>query len=1015
MNIKRFIAGLAVGTAVLSSVAQNSVVNSGPDGYIKRGILMYECGNYNGTIDQLSYAQNSHLNITDKEKTDFFIAKSYYNKGESNRALCLLREFIENYPTSFQSSDALATIGDIYFYDNDFAAAFTTYRNVNRNALATSQSEDVTYRLGYSYLRTKEGDVVNGEKLSKENVSTHRRQAETLFNSLTGSPRYNDASKFYTAYMDYEKGDYNNALKLFSSINTNSELGHNAQYYVCQIHYIKGNYNEAINIGTSLLANNHPNSMTNEVNRIVGEAHFRNDDDKNAYKYISQYLSTVEDSPAMTAKYILGVLNYRNAEYDKAIELLTDATKENDIFGQSAYYHLGQVYHRQGVTSKAIAAFKKAADMDYSKATKESAFYNYAVAYANDTMSSGNVVDIFEMFLNRFPNSKYSDEVNEYLSTLYMKGGNYTKALESINRIKTPSNEITATKQVVLYNLGVDVLSNNKVTQAQQFLLQARKLAKHNRDLDKQISLWLGECAYRSGDYSQAAKYQNEYLKSATQSDANYGLGYFNLGYTRFQQHKYDDARKAFNKAIDSKKLSADNVSDANNRIGDIYYYRGDFKTAQKYYEKSSGDYALYQKAMMLGYSKDYTGKVKQIKTLISKYPSSSLIPMAMLEQGDAYVILDESNKAVDTFNELIRKYPNNEYARKAMLNKAITERNSNNEDNAIATYKDILRKYPSSEEANVAIEDLKLIYAEKDELAELSKFINTLDTAPKLDLSDMERLAFEAAEKAYIKDNNDISKMKNYLKSYPQGTYATNANYYIAKHYFNNSNYDESLAILNKIELENSEITFAEDILTMKASILNQQDKYHDALDTFKQLEAKASTEDNRIIAQLGVFRSANKLNDYNTIIEYANKLLENNALTAEEYNEIKFSRAFAFYKQDNDSEASKLFSELAKNTNNLYGAQSAYYLAELQFNKNQLSKAEATLNSLIDAGTEHQYWLARAFILLADVYHKQGNTFEATEYLESLKNSYPGKNDDIFEMIESRLSKWNKSNSKN
>jgi predicted Zn-dependent protease len=155
--------------------------------------------------------------------------------------------------------------------------------------------------------------------------------------------------------------------------------------------------------------------------------------------------------------------------------------------------------------------------------------------------------------------------------------------------------------------------------------------------------------------------------------------------------------------------------------------------------------------------------------------------------------------------------------------------------------------------------------------------------------------------------------------------------------------------------------------------------------------------------------------LNDYATLVDYANKLLDNGALTAEEDKEIRFGRAFAQYKQGNNDEASKNFAELAPNTNSIYGAQAAYYLAEVQFNTNQLSKAETTLNTFIDAGTEHEYWLARAFILLADVYHKQGNSFEATEYLESLKNNYPGKNDDIFELIESRLSKWNQSKSKN
>ena len=69
----------------------------------------------------------------------------------------------------------------------------------------------------------------------------------------------------------------------------------------------------------------------------------------------------------------------------------------------------------------------------------------------------------------------------------------------------------------------------------------------------------------------------------------------------------------------------------------------------------------------------------------------------------------------------------------------------------------------------------------------------------------------------------------------------------------------------------------------------------------------------------------------------------------------------------------------------------------------------AEDVLNRFIEAGTPHQYWLARGFILLADVYYKQGKTFEAVQYLKSLKENYPGSEADITEMIDTRLEKWN------
>ncbi len=63
----------------------------------------------------------------------------------------------------------------------------------------------------------------------------------------------------------------------------------------------------------------------------------------------------------------------------------------------------------------------------------------------------------------------------------------------------------------------------------------------------------------------------------------------------------------------------------------------------------------------------------------------------------------------------------------------------------------------------------------------------------------------------------------------------------------------------------------------------------------------------------------------------------------------------------------------------------------------------------NFIEDGTPHQYWLARGFILLADVYIRQGDDFQARQYLTSLKNNYKAE-DEIQGMIEDRLAKLKK-----
>lgn len=65
----------------------------------------------------------------------------------------------------------------------------------------------------------------------------------------------------------------------------------------------------------------------------------------------------------------------------------------------------------------------------------------------------------------------------------------------------------------------------------------------------------------------------------------------------------------------------------------------------------------------------------------------------------------------------------------------------------------------------------------------------------------------------------------------------------------------------------------------------------------------------------------------------------------------------------------------------------------------------AETLLLEVVDAGSDDNYWLARAYILLADTYDAQGKDYLARLYLETLRDNYPGTEREITDMIDNRL----------
>ena len=981
--------------------AQADIKTTTPEGFLSRGLLMYGDKNYVGAIDQLKHLHEMPASASMIEQADFYIALSRYERGEK-KSIDEIMRFINKYPTSHLVPQAWAKIGDFYFFNGKYGEAIRAYENVRVSALDGDSDLDMTYREGYSMLRLGEFD-----------------SAKTRFDRLSYTSRYHDAGTFFHGYIDYANKNYDGALEKFRSIDTNGELSNAAEYYICQIMFAKKQYPEVITKGRKLMLDNRCGEFSSELQRLIGESLYHEGNDAEAAKYINSYMESCESEPERTSQYILGVIDFRNRGYGDCIEHLGGVTGEDDALAQSAYLYIGQSYIKTGNLNSAAMAFEKAFNMPFDQNVQETAFYNYALTQNGGGRTPFNrSIDIFEQFLNKYPKSKYASDVEDYLINAYINGNDYQRALTSISHIKSPSSKVLNAKQSVLYHLGVQSLSNEQTSTALKYFNQAYSLGNYDSALRNECLLWIGECQYRSGKYAAAEKNQSAFIAAAGTSNKNYGIAQYDLGYSRFQQRNYSSARSSFEKAATASKLSEELRADAYNRIGDTYYYAKQYTAAASAYDnahklsKTAGEYALFQKAMMQGLAKNHSAKISQLDELLREYPNSSMAPTAMLQKGEAYVAMNNSKAAINTYDELLRRYPNSADARKGLLQMAITERNAGNEAGAINSYKKVISNYPTSEEASVAAEDLKLIYADNGNLQQYASFLNTVTNGPKLDVSEIDRLTFEAAEKAYMAEKSSITKMKNYVSKYPNGAYISKAQYYIARYEYKKGNYTEALAEINKVLARTTDSSFAEDALAMKGDILLRQKKAKEALATYEQLLPRASSHDNKLNANLGIMRTSLELERYANVESSANSLLALGGLSADEEKEATFNRAYARLKLNKGSEARKDLSSLAENTQSVYGAKAAYELANYYYNAGNLKDAEKVLNDFIDNGTPHQYWLARGFILLADVYHKRGDNFEACEYLESLKNNYPGKDNDIFKMIDSRLNSWKTSN---
>ena len=194
---------------------------------------------------------------------------------------------------------------------------------------------------------------------------------------------------------------------------------------------------------------------------------------------------------------------------------------------------------------------------------------------------------------------------------------------------------------------------------------------------------------------------------------------------------------------------------------------------------------------------------------------------------------------------------------------------------------------------------------------------------------------------------------------------------------------------------------------LLIKGEAEQSLGKYRDALASFKKLEESASGTVALHSARMGVMRCASHLKRDKDVVAIAETLLASSAAPAESLDEARYLRAVSLDRLKRHKDADREWGALAANPATLYGSMSAVALAQSQLDRGLLKDAARTADSFINANPPHSYWLARGFIVYSDILRSRGDKFEADEYLKSLRSNYPGKETDIIDMINKRLSK--------
>ena len=940
-----------------------------------------------------------------RQEAAYMLACTAYELQDGKR-LDLLQTYLDDYPETPHANRVYALMASVHYYDNAYGEALNLFRQSDLGQLPTAERDDMTYRMAICYLET--GDL--------------QESAIWLEMLRSTSARHEAGCTYYLSYIRYMQQRYDEALEGFLALEGHRTYGEKVPYYIAEIYLQQKKYDKAEAVAQRYLSNYPAEPQAAEMQRIKGSARYHEGDYHEAMAALRTYREhTPEKELRRDALYMEGMACYHCGVYSQVPGLLGQVAASNDALAQNAYLHMGLAYLQTGDKAKARLAFEQAAALNADMQVKEQAAYNYAMCIHDTSYSAfGESVTVFEKFLNDFPQSAYADKVSNYLVDVYMSTRSYEAALHSIERIKQPTPQIRKAQARIQFQLGTQAFANADFTQALERFRQAygtaSQLGNAAKDILCNARYWEGESLYRLGEMSQAARCFHNYLSTTSERNSKmYALAYYNLGYIHFHQKDYDTAGSNFLRFLQAagSNEEAPILADAYNRLGDCYLQGRHFDEAKQYYTKAenlnapSGDYTLYQLALVAGLQKDYNGKVALLDRLAGKYPESPYNVNALYEKGRSYVQGNNNVQAIATYRELLQKYPESPISRKAAAEIGMLHYQAGNYDQAIEAYKQVISRYPGSEEARLAMYDLKSIYVDANRVDEYAALAAQMPGKIRFDPSEQDSLTYIAAERVYMKGEDATARQSftRYLQSYPNGAFSLNAHYRLCLIAQKEKDEDALLTHTGEL-LKYPDSPYTEDALLMRAEILFNRRQYSEALADYKMLHAKATNTERRQLALLGAIRCCVLTHDDVGTIQATTSLLAESKLTPERKDEALYYRAKAYLNQKATPKATADLQQLAQDTRTLYGAEAKYLIALCLYEEKEYEAAEKEVLDFIERSTPHAYWLARSFILLADIYTATGKPLDARQYLLSLQQNYQA-DDDIAGMIQQRLEK--------
>ena len=907
--------------------------------------------------------------------------------------------YAKEYPSSTLIFEIWFRLANHFSAHEAYASAYAYYQKCPPTAFFPEERAELFFKMGYAAFQTHHFSI------AAENFS----RAQTEKNS-----RYQTPATYYLAYIDYLNNDFPKAVEGFTKIAGDVRFAQAAPYYILQSRFFLKQYELVLTEGEPLYTSSQGQEKLT-IARILAESSFMLNKMEDAQRYFDAYQN---DSPLLTRQdsYLAGMINYAQARYTQAIPFFEQAASAHDSLGQNALYYLGETYIQTKNKLSALNSFQMVSSLDFDPAITEDALFNYAKL----SFDLYNQIASFNTYMERYPNTQKSNEIQSYIADAYLLNQDYRNALTALQAIKEPGRPILEKIQRASFLRAMQLFHAGSYREAEQLFNQSINAKGPLIGVTILSTYWKGECLYRSNRFKESINVWNQFLTTRPTSIATgeRKTALYNIAYAYFQTGDYTQAELTFkNYLTGGNPHTLSFYTDAQNRLGDCAFQQRAYQKAIEYYGLAVepngllSDYTLFQMALAQGLLFQQSTKIATLQQLISAYPSGSFTIPATFELGRTYVQTGAYSTAESIFNTLIQNDNVSQYYTKAIIELGLIQINLKNPEKALAYYKKVLEEYPETPEADNALAGIENIYLEKNNAQGFFDYIAKLGINSKKSADEKEQMLFNAGEQLFLNGshNEALKSLRALLKEYPNGAKSAQAHFYIA----------ESLRLSGKEEEAADEYltvmrigsdSFAEQATLQYARIAYSMEKYDEAVKGFETLSEIARLENNKTEAEVGKGRSYYKEQKYEQAVVQTEKALKINGLSPYIVQELTYIKGKALVALGRREEAMELFRALSREIYTPIGAESAYMLVQDAYNAGDFATAEERIYTLSDSDSPQHYWIALSFIILADIYADQNETVQALATYQSLLDEYkPDKPDNVHDIVRLRIEKLN------